>query len=288
VGHRTPIEDAEAVLDVLRAYNVNDVERTRKIIVVRTDANCSWSRRIARKFASPLSKSDVNVLIDSCIEFIEEPIKVQKCTNTVSGFQAQVKALDAWSNKSSPQYALDETLADLVLAHVDNFPTVINTLISTMASMLSTTGDGCAAFILKPFILGLERSFLLARIAHDDLGIETVFSSSFDSGVGLAYTAFLTTISDDIADTDSDRYSHGISTFDMLVGDTLSPEFKTYVKKDGNLRSAPLARAVYGFGLDKMRDGFVESIANNDNIRELDISHGYRTASSVGDKNTGR
>jgi len=74
----------------------------------------------------------------------------------------------------------------------------------------------------------------------------------------------------------------------MLVGDTLSPKFKTYVEKDGYLRVAPLARAVYGLGLDEMRDGF---LSYDDNIRGLNISQavpidGYRTVPSVGDKKT--
>merc|ERR1719491_2158449 len=127
----------------------------------------------------------------------------------------------------------------------------------------------------------------LARIAHRELGIGAVFSSSFDSGVGLAYTAFLATASDACANTETIKYSHGILTFSFLVGDTLSPKFETYVNNDGYLHVAPLARAVYGLGLDEMRD---ESVAIED-IKELNISNSlslndYQATSST--SNTGR
>lgn len=67
----------------------------------------------------------------------------------------------------------------------------------------------------------------------------------------------------------------------------MSPKFETYVKDDGYLQVAPLARAVYGLGLDEMRD---ESVAIED-IKELNISNSlslndYQATSSI--SNTGR
>ena len=66
----------------------------------------------------------------------------------------------------------------------------------------------------------------IAKLAKKEFQISPVFSSSFDSGIGLAYTAILAAVTDNSPYAASlARFSHGFGTFDMLGGDTLSPPF---------------------------------------------------------------
>ena len=113
----------------------------------------------------------------------------------------------------------------------------------------------CAAFVLKPALLGLELSMQLAKLAQDEFRISPVFSSSFDSGIGLAYTAILAAVVDNSPYSSTiPKFAHGLGTFDMLGGDTLSPSFESYVSNDGMLNIPSLSRSLYGLSLDEMSD----------------------------------
>jgi len=106
---------------------------------------------------------------------------------------------------------------------------------------------------LKPSLLGLELSLQLARAAKRELNIGAVFTSSFDSGVGLSYAAFLASLSDQFRSREgANSYSHGLGTFKMLSSDCLSPTFASYVNVKGQVNVASLSRALFGLSLDEI------------------------------------
>jgi 2-succinyl-5-enolpyruvyl-6-hydroxy-3-cyclohexene-1-carboxylate synthase/o-succinylbenzoate synthase len=241
VGHQTANEDALSMSSALQ-----ETERGGKI---RADANRAWDEGSAIHFAAALEGIDVDVI--ERLEFIEEPL--QKVAGVWS-LEHQVEALERWHKHSGIPYALDESLADLA----DSTGRDFEAMRDVVRKAFSEGAGGCAAFVLKPALLGLELSMRLARMAHNELGIGAVFSSSFDSGVGLAYTSFLAAAADaSVPSSDKALYSHGVGTFSMLAGDTLSPSFASYVTDQGRLQVASLSRAFFGLGLDDMRDSFV-------------------------------
>ena len=95
----------------------------------------------------------------------------------------QVGALERWYRHTGIFYALDETLADLVAQQLGRIESIEAELKKTFAD----GQRGCRAFVIKPALLGIETSVQIARLARKELGIAAVFSSSFDSGIGLAY-----------------------------------------------------------------------------------------------------
>jgi len=246
VGHQSAKEDAISMSNALQ-----ETERGGRI---RADANRAWddAEGSAIHFAAALEGIDVDVV--DRLEFIEEPL------SKVAGewsLEQQVEALERWHKHSGIPYALDESLADLADMTGNDF--------EAMRSMIKETFSdgpgGCAALVLKPALLGLELSTRLARMARRELRIGAVFSSSFDSGVGLAYTAFLASAADAYGSpSDEALFSHGIGTFTTLAGDTLSPPFASYVTNQGRLKVASLSRAFFGLGLDDIRDSFVAEL----------------------------
>ena len=246
VGHQTAKEDAISMSNAL--------QETMRGGKIRADANRAWDEGegSAIHFAAALEGIDVDAI--DRLEFIEEPLK--KVTGCWS-LERQIEALERWHKHSGIPYALDESLADLADLTGNEFD-AMRIMIET--TILEGTG-GCAALVLKPSLLGMELSMRLARMAHNELGIGAVFSSSFDSGVGLAYTAFLAAAADESAPSlNKTRLPHGIGTFSMLAGDTLSPPFASYVTKQGRLKVASLSRALFGLGLDDMRNSFVSEL----------------------------
>ena len=245
VGHQTAKADAISMSNALQ-----EAEEGGKI---RADANRAWNEDSAIHFAAALEGIDVDVI--DRVEFIEEPLI--KVAGEWS-FPAQVEALERWHKHSGIPYALDESIADLADLTRNDFVTMRSIIKQTFSDGVG----GCAALILKPALLGMELSMRLARIAHIELGVGAVFSSSFDSGLGLGYTSFLAASADVCAPSSSDRplYSHGLGTFSMLVDDTLSPPFSSYVTKQGKLKVSSLSRAFFGLGIDDIRDSIAEDL----------------------------
>jgi len=233
VGHQTAQDDATALTRAL--------QETQKGGKIRADANRAWDDADAIHFASALEVLDVNVV--RRIEFIEEPL--QKVKTGKWSIAAQIEALERLYQHTGIKYALDESIADLVEVRNGDFVAIA----AELNAVFDGSIFGCAAVVLKPALLGLELSMQLARLAYSSLGIGSIFSSSFDSGVGLAYTAFL-------AAATETTYAHGIGTYSMLASDTLSPSFGSYVNEKGFLQVASLSRALYGLGLDEMRGSF--------------------------------
>jgi uncharacterized membrane protein len=140
--------------------------------------------------------------------------------------------------------------------------------------------SGCGALVLKPALLGLELSMRIAKLAHEELSLSVVFSCAFDSGVGLAYTAFLAAASDLASRKPQQTFlAHGIGTFDLLDGDTLSPPFGSYVNEKGLLQVASLSRAFFGLGLDEMRGAFSSQLPDED--PSIITSSDYRASAAT-------
>ena len=248
VGHGDPSED---VRDMIRLKTSSSNGRTLRL---RADANRAWDVPTAKVFINEVKRAaQAGNFALSEIEFIEEPLEVQ----TVHGkwsVHAQIAALEALANGEGVRYALDETLADLAISLGYDFDRIAREL-NTIFGGASAGRTGCTAFVLKPALLGLELSMQLARLAQKEFQISPVFSSCFDSGIGLAYTAILAAVSDNSPHSSGlSKFSHGLGTFDKLGGDTLSPPFESYVNSKGLLNIPSLSRALYGLSLDEMSD----------------------------------
>ena len=241
VGYKDPAEDATHMIQI------KESSLNKRNVRLRADANRAWDVDSVQVFIDRLKSTGV---IDA-IEFIEEPLEVQ----TVDGkwsLYAQVSALEAFSKVDGLMYAIDESLADLAMNNNYNFDIIAQELRKVFEGE-SLGRTSCAAFILKPALLGLELSMQIAKLAQKEFQISPVFSSSFDSGIGLAYTAILAAVTDNSPYAASlARFSHGLGTFDMLGGDTLSPNFESYVSRDGLLNVPSLSRALYGLSLDEI------------------------------------
>ncbi|RLF02123.1 MAG: o-succinylbenzoate synthase, partial [Thermoprotei archaeon] len=116
-------------------------------IALRLDANRAWDIEQAMAFMDQVKNCD--------IEYIEEP------AHDYLGILQLCNIL-----KGSVPIALDESLGTISPSALSPTPEIV-------------------AVILKPTILGLERSVRFARRANK-LGMKAVVSSSFESGLGLA------------------------------------------------------------------------------------------------------
>ena len=259
VGHQSAQDDAAALTRAL--------QDTLKDGKIRADANRAWDDSRAIEFASALEVLDVNFV--RRIEFVEEPL--QKVHDSKWSIRLQIEALERWYQHSGIKYALDESIADLAADHNGDFGSIA----AELENVFEEGIFGCAALVLKPSLLGLELSMQIARLANSSLGVGSIFSSSFDSGVGLAYTAFL-------AAATEPRYAHGIGTFSMLAGDTLSPSFGSYVNDKGVLQVASLSRALYGLGLDEMRGSFSAVLPEEEPTDDNDNYQASTATSSSG------
>jgi len=267
VGHQSLADDA---LSMSKAFQRSGLYDGIPGGNIRADANRAWNEVQAIEFASALDGIDLHSI--DRLEFIEEPLEKQiqsgndgsteGSNGLTTPFEQQIGALERWHMHTGIKYALDETLADLVFDSDFDYNTIRDSL--SVAFGTDTRQRGCAAFVLKPALLGLELSFRIARYARAELGIGAVFSSSFDSGVGLAYTSFLGYLSDGVREQVpsssssqlprlATKYPHGVGTFPLLSADTLSPPFASYVSEQGVLNVASLSRAFFGLSLDDMR-----------------------------------
>jgi O-succinylbenzoate synthase len=133
-----------------------DIEITRDVrriigddATLRLDANRAWDMDHALAFAKALA----GVRID----YIEEPVKT---------FAFLKQLMD---ERLFPRLALDESLLELA---PEDLPSL----------------SGIKAIVLKPTLLGLEKTIRFARSAAP-LGMTPVISSAFESGVGLGILA---------------------------------------------------------------------------------------------------
>ena len=242
IGHDDFDVDIRTLRDVKQSANTGGQ------IQLRADANRAWDAPSANVFVAELKRLDSTIF--ESIEFIEEPLRKQLLDGEWS-IDSQVAALDDFTRRGGIPYALDESLADLAEIHSYNFDRIAHDL----RVVFSGHDRACTAFVLKPALLGLELSMQIASLAQKEFEINAVFSSSFDSGIGLAFTAILASVADNSPySTNMVKYSHGLGTFSMLGGDTLSPPFETYVSQEGMLNVPSLSRALYGLSLDEISD----------------------------------
>ena len=269
VGHQTLEKDTSALL---LAFHRMDMRRKRGKI--RADANRAWNESQAMSFASSLDGLDVNSL--NRIEFVEEPLRKVEDSDGLWSLEQQIQALERWYLHTEIPYALDESIADLSKMHDGDFGGIKKSL----SGVFQNKSRGCACFILKPALIGVELSIQIARFCRFELGIGAVFSSSFDSGIGLTHTALLGFLSDQVAST-ALTYPHGVGTYLMLQADTLAPPFASYVNDDGLLNIPPLSRALYGLSLEELRDS-MESFPLESNLdKTIDTTPGSYKATTA-------
>lgn len=264
VGHQDAALDAVSVAASL--------QQTSKL---RPDANQAWTESDALNFSAALNEMDLDM--GSRIEFVEEPI--QKVSGNWT-LRRQLELLERWYQHSGIQFGLDESISDLVHLHNGDFERIRADMTESFDGI-----SGCGALVLKPALLGFELSMRIAKLAHEKLSLNVVFSCAFDSGVGLAYTAFLAAVSD-LASGQSQQtlLAHGIGTFDLLDGDTLSPPFASYVNEKGILHVASLSRAFFGLGLDEMRGAFSSQLPDEDTSTSSSDYRASAATSSSGRK----
>ncbi|GKY93758.1 hypothetical protein MPSEU_000342900 [Mayamaea pseudoterrestris] len=245
VGHQSLADDLQVMSN---AYGWSDsISSLNSQVKVRADANRAWNESEAIEFVSALEGVALQALEQT--EFIEEPLKVVtiRKDNSLSWIEAHVETLERWFRHTGMRYALDETIADLMKLEDLN----VTRVEAVLAGVFAEGPRGCAAFVLKPTVLGIEASMSIARLARSKLGIAAVFSSSFESGVGLTITSLLASSSDQIHSA-APQYAHGLGTFTLLSADTMSPPFSSYVNAEGMLNVPSLSRAIYGLCLEDL------------------------------------
>lgn len=270
VGHQNLQEDA---ISMLRGFQSTELYHGKSAGFVRADANRAWNESQALEFASALEGLDVQAL--QRIEFVEEPL--QQCYGNQGRWNLadQIEALERTYFHTGIRYALDESIADIVSRHDSDFIAIE----AELMNVFPNGSRGCAAFVLKPALLGLELSIQLARLAKTNLRIGVVFSSCFDSGIGLAFNAFLGHIINQLP-SENQMYAHGIGTFTMMDSDTLSPPFESFVNEYGVLNVPSLSRAMYGLSLDEM-SGETEDSETQNSMRSTNIQEKYEASTAT-------
>ena len=265
VGHQTIDEDISSLASALQNVGNNGGK-------VRADANQAWTMEEALEFSSRVTQ--LKGMAPS-LEFVEEPLRQVGDSWSIA---VQLDALEQWHSISGIKYGLDESIAYLVKQRGSNFEKVREELLATFEKDVV----GCAAFVLKPSFLGLEISMRLARFAMLELGIGAVFSSTFDSGIGLAYASFLAAVSDASSPCVHPAFAHGLGTYTLLAGDTLNPSFGTYVNEHGLLHVSSLSRALFGLGLDEMGGSLVTPPPNSESLRNEEYTRDYESFAASG------
>ena len=170
-----------------------DIDLTQKVreqlgesINLRLDANRSWSLEQAATFH--------NETKDCRIEYIEEPV-----SNS-----SELQVLLADSNIDI-RVALDETLTEIEISAFKKFSSV-------------------SALVLKPTLLGLEKTISFAELAKSQK-IACVFSSSYESVLGLSIIAQL-------AAANSTNSACGLDTLGIYADDSY---LKLFPVKNGRI-----------------------------------------------------
>ena len=161
-------------------------EQLGESIGLRLDANRSWSPEQAAAFH--------NATKDCQIEYIEEPV-----SNS-----SELQLLLADSSIDIP-IALDETLTEIEISDLKKF-------------------SSASALVLKPTLLGLEKTFGFAELAKSQK-ITCVFSSSYESVLGLSIVAQL-------AAAYSTNIACGLDTLGIYADDSY---LKLFPVKDGRI-----------------------------------------------------
>lgn len=144
-------------------------------VSLRLDGNRAWDLDTAIAYAREVTKC--------FIEFIEEPL-------------ADPTKLNEFTAALGTRVALDEALLNMPVEELN-----------AMSHL--------AAVILKPTVLGLERSVRFGRRAQE-IGVIPVLSSSFETGLGLCALAELAAV------IQPDGVPAGLDTYEWLDDDVLT------------------------------------------------------------------
>jgi 2-succinyl-5-enolpyruvyl-6-hydroxy-3-cyclohexene-1-carboxylate synthase len=240
IGHE-PEEDARRIIRALRVQRGKSKYHVRK---VRADANRAWDEDAVLSFVrlvNAFGDDDFNSPTE-LLEFLEEPLA--KCAN--ASLEEHIFRLSEFYKKTGVAFALDETVYDVISECKGSWEDIS----SFLSKVLSKHNVGCAAVVLKPSLLGMELSLRISRLARV-YGVSAVFSSSFESGIGLGYIAMLAAISDaESSLQNSSTYAHGLGTFRMISGDILSPPFSRLVNDEGVVDTQQLSRMLTDLSLE--------------------------------------
>ena len=185
-------------LKVGRLTLQEDIERVqlaRKIlgneIALRLDANRSWKWDDALIFAEAVKNCK--------IEYCEEPLRS-------AGQLSNLKKMEHLYEKTGMPIALDETLWNASTPE-QNFQAT------------NTTMSWVRALILKPGILGGWDSTKMWIDHAQKNGVQSVFSSCFESGLGLNWIAFMA------SELLSEPIPTGLDTSKWFTQDLINPHF---------------------------------------------------------------
>jgi o-succinylbenzoate synthase len=145
-------------------------------IVIRADANKAWNVDTALSFLATAKSLGV--------DYVEEPTQT---------WEELEECCAAWRRDIHAPIALDEHLGRFTAETIPNIPAI-------------------STFIVKPALAGVEASMRISRRAHL-MGKQVVFSSPFESALGLSMTAALAA-----ASHDSDA-AHGFDANSWLIND---------------------------------------------------------------------
>ena len=192
----------------------------------------------------------------ACLDYIEEPL-------------AKPSALIEWHAASGGVcFGLDESVTPVaaeliaawrVMARTDGGTTNKGASSSSAAAppgegrsiveLRERLGSpGCAALVLKPSLLGgIEVCAALAEEAAA-VGVPAILTSAFESGVGHAHLAIAAAV------LGGPSSAHGLSTYDRLQTDVLSPPFAQAII-GGDLVDVSLAQAALDATADALAAG---------------------------------
>ena len=175
----------------------------------------------------------------SCLDFCEEPLRPD----------ALFELPAMYLNDALP-YALDESvtpLASLLCAAAGpSEDSGVGSKVAVLRARLAA--PGCCGLVLKPTLLGgAEVSRRLASEA-ESLGVPVVLTSAFESGVAHAHIALLASV------TGGPSTAHGLSTYERLQQDALSPPFAAAVT-GGDLIDVAAAQAALDATADALAKG---------------------------------
>ncbi len=161
--------------------------------LLRLDANQSWTMEQWKLFKDGLGKTW------SLIEFIEEPLKFENDLRN-----------ELCTDARFPKIALDESIAHFS--------------VTDLLSLLTTSN--CSALVIKPTMFrSMTQIFRLCTAANTNRK-RLIFSSTFESGVGLAWLSSL--LFSCCRQTFSSDVHHGLGTYDYLKHDVIEPHFREF------------------------------------------------------------
>ena len=225
---------------------------------LRLDANQAWSVEAAGAFCTALrhayaaagtraagapdgtslSRADGSTAMwpPRCLEFCEEPLSRECGLMEMDGLHAA----------HGLKYALDESVVPVAAELMDAWAKGAPTQGPRLAELRSRlAGAGCGALVLKPTLLGgLEVSAALADAAAE-LDVPVVLTSAFESGAIHAHVTLLAAV------LAAPSVAHGLSTYERLAADVLTPPFASLVR-GGDLIDAAGAQSALDASADAM------------------------------------